>query len=184
MVSESITLLLNRWSAKDPAAAEQLFDLIYPEMRRLAKLALLNEWGDRNWHCTALVNEAVVSICGELPESWANRTEFFSRAITVMRRILIQDSRRRRAQKRWGGLDRIELDEDSTPLSDRFDELAEIAIALDRLREADSRAAQVIELRFFLGLTNEETSQALGISLRSVERDFEFSRAVLRKMLG
>ena len=177
-----ITALLKDWSGGDRAALEKLMPVVYEELRRLAAAHLRSERSDHTLQPTALVHEAYLRLADQRSVEWANRAHFFSIAARIMRRILVDHARRRRALKRDGGGLRLTLAEAST--EDRGPELLALDTALTSLEALDPRQARIVELRFFGGLSVEETAEAAGISTATVKREWRTARAWLRREIG
>jgi RNA polymerase sigma factor (TIGR02999 family) len=179
-----ITSLLRRWSSGDELAFEQLLPLVYDELHRMALRYLLRERSEVSIQATELVNEVCLRLLGWGQARWQNRGHFFGVSADMMRRVLVDIARRRRAQRRGGprairiGLDAVELAVEQ-PDAD----LVAVDRALEQLAEHDQRKARVVELRFFGGLSMEETAEALGISVRTVHNDWAFARAWLYRAL-
>lgn len=178
----SVTELLMRWRGGDAHALDRLVPIVYGELRRLAQYHLGSERSDHTLQATALVHEAYLRLTGKDHPKWRDRTHFFAVAAMVMRRILIDDARRRSAVRHGGDLLRVPLEE--TPLVDdgKLDLLA-LDECLCSLAKVDRRKSQVVSLRFFCGLTATETAQALGISVASVKRDWKLAKAWLLREL-
>jgi RNA polymerase sigma-70 factor (ECF subfamily) len=182
------TELLSRVSAGDEKAIERLMPLVYDELRRLAASYLRRERPGQTLQATALVNEAYIRLIAETAHNWQNRTHFLAIAALSMRQILVQRARSRHAAKRGGNPERITLDEQLLPAAGAggpgdVDVIA-IDAALDRLAELDPRQAKVVEMRYFGGLTVEETAEALDISPATVKRHWTLARAWLRRELA
>lgn len=182
MPNEISQLLLN-WSNGDVAARERLLPLVYDELRILARKYLSRERADHTLQPTALVHEAYLRLVDQQHVAWQNRAQFFGLAATLMRNILVDHARRHRAEKRGGGEYELSLSE-----ADRYSEQSNIKLialdeALNQLARSSPQHAQVVELRYFGGLTIEETANVLGISHATVERDWTFARAWLKKEL-
>jgi RNA polymerase sigma-70 factor, ECF subfamily len=162
----------------------RLIEAVYPEMRRIAGRYMKAERPGHTLQATALVNEAWLEIIGHADADWQNRSHFFAVAAQLMRRILVDHARQRKAQKRGGGRQPVELTETLAISEDRLDEILLIDAALTRLAEWDPRQAKVVELRFFSGLTEEETAEILAVSPRTVKRDWRMARAWLHGELN
>jgi len=183
-----ITVLLRAWKSGDPAALDRLTPLIYNEMRRIARNHIRRERVDNTLQTTALAHEAFVRLVRGDREGWQDRAHFFAVCAHVMRGILVDAARARRAAKRGGaeGVNqaaRVNLDEIADLRSDRSGEFVALDEALNELAELDERKARVVELRFFGGLSVEETAEVLGISPQSVMRDWKLARAWLLAQL-
>jgi RNA polymerase sigma factor (TIGR02999 family) len=168
----------------DRRAAGELLPMVYDELRRLAASRLARERPGQTLQPTALVHEVYLRLAGsvDLPQ-WSGRTHFFAAAAEAMRRILIELARRKRRLRHGGGLERVDLDTFELPLPMPEDKLLALDEALERLAAVDVRAAQVVELCFFGGLTQEEAARELGISLATAERRWSFARAWLFREL-
>ena len=180
MPSPDVTSLLHAWGEGDPAARDQLIPLVYDELRRRAAVYLRHERRDHTLQPTALVHEAYLRLVGPAPsQQWDGRAHFFAAAAEAMRRILVESARRKKRLKHGGQLQRVNADEVELPLPMPDDELLALDEALDRLATVDSRAADVVKLCFFVGLTQEQAGKELGISLATAERLWSFARAWL-----
>ena len=176
-----ITQLLADAQNGRPDAASHLIPLVYEELRRLARRQMRRERSDHTLQATALVHEAYFRLVNQPERTWQNRTHFICIAAQVMRRMLIDHARARLAMKREGGLQRVPLEEPLLLTEEHSDELLALNEALERLAELDARQSRVVELRFFGGLTVEETAEALGISPKTVKRDWCVARAWLHR---
>jgi RNA polymerase sigma factor (TIGR02999 family) len=177
---EEITRLLSRMRAGDRSAQDELLPLIYDTLHRLAANCMRHERRDHTLQPTALVNEVYLRLLGHDHQSWENRAHFFAIASQTMRRLLVDYARARLADKRGGRRDRVELDERLLFAEDHPEELLALDEALKRLREMDERQAQVVDLRFFGGLSVEQAAEVLNVSPKTVKRDWAFARAWLR----
>jgi RNA polymerase sigma factor (TIGR02999 family) len=180
----TITQLLVRWHDGDQAALEELLPLVYREMRRLAGYYLRHERPDHTLQPTALVHEAYLRLVGEKEIDWQNRAHFFGIAAVRMRQILVEHARSRRAAKRGGGEYRLSLSEANRVAEKRDVDLLALDDALRRLEELDPQKSRIVELRYFGGLTIEETAEALRISPATVKRDWRLARAWLRSEIS
>jgi RNA polymerase sigma factor (TIGR02999 family) len=174
-----VTGLLVAWRHGDATAVDRLFPLVYDELRRIAHHQLSRERGDHTLSTTALVHEAYIKLVDQTRAQWADRSQFFAIASRAMRRILVDYARQHLAGKRGGRRERVTLGEEHLSLDYRADLLLAVDEALDRLRELDERASRVVECRFFGGFTEEETAVALGITDRTVRRDWVRAKAWL-----
>ncbi len=180
-----ITGLLVRWSSGDPEALDQLVPLVYDECRQIAARQLRGERTDHTLTPTALVHELYIRLVDQNRATWQNRAQFYGIAAQMMRRILVDFARARRAEKRGGSavfvsLANVSDEADDTPIAD----VRAIDEALERLAVRDADQVRIIELRFFAGLTVEETAHVLGRSARTVKREWRLARAWLFRELG
>jgi RNA polymerase sigma factor (TIGR02999 family) len=181
--THKITVLLQEWRAGKQNAANRLMELVYGELHRLAAGQMRRERGEHTLQATALVHETYLRLCGSEPIDWQNRAHFFAVAAQQLRRVLVDYARRRQSQKRGGGQIRFALEEGDGPVVSRDERLVAIDEALTRLEAMDDRAARVIELRFFGGLSEKEAAEALGISVATLKRDWEFARTWIASQL-
>jgi RNA polymerase sigma factor (TIGR02999 family) len=180
-----VTGLLRIWAEGDAEAFDRLIPLVYDELHRMALRCLAGERSNVSLQPTALVNEICLRLLGWEPIRWQNRGHFFGVSAQMMRRVLVDIARRRSADRRGGvGAVRVSLDDIQLPAQERDRDLVAIDEALVRFSAEHARKARVVELRFFGGLTMEETAQALGVSLRTVHNDWAFARAWLYRELG
>lgn len=182
-LTHNITHLLKEWNDGDRQALDELIPLVYDELRQQAARYLRRERPGHSLQATALINEAFLRLTDAKDVQWQNRAHFFAIAANLMRRILVDHARRRDAEKRGGSQMRLTLDEGLTVKESDVDLLA-IDEALDRLGEIDPQQARIVELRFFSGLTVEDTATALGVSPKTVKRDWSVARAWLRREIG
>jgi RNA polymerase sigma factor (TIGR02999 family) len=183
--SSSITKLLFRWREGDQDALQQLMPLVYDELRRLAHHYLRKERSDHTLQSTALVHEAYLRLAGEKPPEWQNRAHFFGIAANIMRRILVEHARGRKAAKRGGDDYHLILDDAIAFLNPINLDVLALDRALSELAELDAQQSRIVELRFFAGLSIEDTSEVMGISSATVKRDWVTARAWLyRAMTG
>jgi len=181
---DEVTRLLRRLAQGDAAAEQSLFALIYDQLRRLARSFLRRERPGHSLQATALVNEAYLRMMGNYKIDWQSRAQFFGMAASIMRRILIDHARNRRAEKRGGGNPPVTFDEGLMATEDNLDTLVDIDDALNRLAEQDPRQAKIVEMRFFGGLTEEEIALLLGLSERTIKREWVVAKAWLSAELG
>ena len=183
--NRTVTRLLRAWSDGDEEAFEQLVPLVYGELHRMALRYLTGESTNVTLQPTALVNEICVRLLGWDQARWQNRQHFVGVSAQLMRRVLVDIARRRKAERRGGGdVVRIPLDEVELAATEPDADLVAIDGALQRLAVEHPRQARVVELRFFGGLSTEETAQALDISVRTVHNDWIFARAWLYRALA
>ena len=174
-----ITRALEAMETGNPKVAEELLPLLYGELRRLAAYKLASEPAGQTLQATALVHEAWLRLGGDKHQPWQNRAHFFGAAAEAMRRILVENARRKMRQKRGGQMERVELETLDIPSPMPDEELLALDEALNRLSQVNERAGQVVKLCFFVGLTQEQAAQELGLSVATVERDWAFARAWL-----
>lgn len=179
-----ITRILEATRDGDQKAAEALIPVVYGELRKLAAWRLKNEPAAHSLQATALVHEAYLKLSPG-KQQWDGRRHFFAAAAEAMRRILIDRARRRKAVRHGGEMRRTEWMEDDIAMPDHEDdEILGIHEVLDRFAESEPRKAEVVKLRYFVGMTLEETAEALGISVPTAKRDWTFSRAWLYRELN
>jgi RNA polymerase sigma factor (TIGR02999 family) len=182
--SRQVTDLLHRWRSGDREALESLIPLVYGELRKLAQYYLRSERPGHTLQGTALVNEAFVRLVGMNPPALEDRTHFFGIAAKLMREILVEYARARHAEKRGGGDCKLTLDESlGVPQAPDVDLLL-LDDALKELSRLDERQSRIIELRFFTGLSLDETAEVLGISAATVSRDWTTARAWLYREIA
>jgi RNA polymerase sigma-70 factor (ECF subfamily) len=177
--SSQITDLLVRWSSGDAVARETLIPLVYDELRRVARYSLARQRPDHTLQSTALVHEAYMRLVGRTSVHFENRAHFFAVASQLMRRILVDHARKQNAAKRGGNNITLVLDEAVAPPARREVDLTALDDALNILATLDSRQASIVEMRFFGGLSIDETSQVLGISPATVKREWTTARTWL-----
>jgi RNA polymerase sigma factor (TIGR02999 family) len=179
----TITQLLVNWSEGDQAALDQILPLVYDELRRLARSYLRRERSDHTLQPTALVHEAYIRLIDQHSVTWQNRAHFFGIASQMMRRILVNHALSRAAAKRGGLAQKLSLDE-AVGLSDQPEvDLIALDHALQELEALDSRQSRIVELRYFGGLTIEETAEVLGLSPATVKREWSTARLWLRRQI-
>jgi len=199
-MQQPVTQLLAQWRDGDERAFAQLSALMYEELRQLAQRHLQRERSNHTMQKTALVNEAFVRLVGQQSVDWQSRAHFIGLASKLMRRVLVDYARARLADKRGGGVGVLSLDEMAAPEADEApdttptalqhldahtqEEVSAIDQALVRLEQIDARQAQIVEMRYFGGLTVEQTAEAMDISEATVKREWTLARAWLRRELG
>jgi RNA polymerase sigma factor (TIGR02999 family) len=181
--NHQVTRLLKDWAAGDATATDQLLTLVYGELHRLAGRSMNRERRDHTLQATALVNEAYLRLVAQREVEWQNRLHFFAIAAQCMRRILVDHARTHHTRKRGGDARRITLDDDLVVTEDRWSALTDLDDALTALAQVDERKARIVELRFFAGLSIEETAAALRVSPGTVMRDWTFTKAWLRRTI-
>ncbi len=178
-----VTRILNAMEQGDPTGAEELLPLVYQELRQLAKQRLAHELPGQTLQPTALVHEAFLRLVGgQNPTSWDGRGHFFAAAAEAMRRILVDQARRKKSLKRGGKLGRVDLEPDvhiAGPAEASADDLLALDEALAEFETIDPVRARVVKLHYFSGFTQQETAEALGISLATVKRHWVFARSWL-----
>lgn len=178
-VSE-VTQLLERVEHGDPSAANQLLPLVYEELRNLAAAKMAREKPSQTLQATALVHEAWLKLAGSDHQQWRGRAHFYGAAAEAMRRILIDKARRKAAQRHGAGVQPDELHESQIELKAPAEEFIAVHDAVEKLAQEDALAAQVVKLRYFVGMTNDEIAEALEVSPRSVDRHWAYARAWLK----
>jgi RNA polymerase sigma factor (TIGR02999 family) len=183
--AHEVTRLLHELSGGDERALAQLVPLVYEELHAIASREMRRERGEHTLQPTALVHEVFLRLVDKADLSWKSRAHFLNIAAQAMRRILVEHARRRRAQKRGGGAERITLDDEfQAPGEDAPPDLADLDEALHRLSAIDGRKGRVVELRFFAGLSVEETARLLEISEATVKREWQFAKAWIQRELS
>ena len=181
---QEVTQLLLAWSRGDRAALNQLIPLVSTELHRLAHHYMRRERTGHTLQTTALVNEAYVRLVDASRVEWRDRAHFFAVSANLMRRILVDFARKRRYQKRGGGAVMIALDQDDIPSPQPGPDIVALDAALEALAAFDPRAASIVELRFFGGLTVEEAAEVVGVSPRTVKREWAAAKAWLLGEMG
>jgi RNA polymerase sigma factor (TIGR02999 family) len=181
-----VTQILSAIERGEPAATEKLLPLVYDELRRLAARELAAERGGQTLQPTALVHEAYLRLVDQAsPPAWNHRGHFFAAAAEAMRRILVENARRKRSTKHGGELRRSNLDLDRLSAGERSDDLVALDEALAKLESTDPRKAELVKLRYFAGLTMSQAAGALNVSVTTAERDWAYARVwLLRELTG
>jgi RNA polymerase sigma factor (TIGR02999 family) len=180
-----VTRILSAIEQGDPHAAAQLLPLVYDELRKLAAQKLVQEKPGQTLQATALVHEAYLRLVGNGEEPrWDNRRHFFAAAAEAMRRILVENARRKQADKHGGGRQRRDLDAEALVAPQANVDLLALDAALNRLAQLDPLKAKLVELRYFAGLTGDQAAAALGMSASNADRLWVYTRAWLRRELG
>ena len=182
--SGEITAILRDWCSGDENAAEQLFPLVYGELRRQARIYLSRERADHTLQPTALVHEAYLRLVDQTVLRAENRQHFFGIASRLMRQILVDHARRKKAGKRGGAAQRFSLDETCLLPDDAAGDLIALDEALERLEALDARRSKVVELRFFGGMGEAEIADLLGVNEKTVRRDWQFAKLWLYRELS
>jgi RNA polymerase sigma factor (TIGR02999 family) len=186
-MNRDVTQILSAIEQGDPSAASDLLPLVYEELRRLASSRMRQEKSGQTLQPTALVHEAFMRLVGgDAGRQWDGRSHFFAAAAEAMRRILIENARRKGRVKRGGELNRCDLHDDDAVVvdSDNADELLCLDEALNKLAVEDPQLAKLVELRYFTGLTIEETARVLGVSPRTTKRNWAYARAWLQREMS
>lgn len=181
---EPVTTLLENWREGDTGAANKLIEAVYVDLRELARFYMRNERDHHTLQPTALVHELFLRLQKSERVTWQNRAHFFAVAAQQLRRILVNHARDRQAGKRGGQRIKVTLSHWNGAVPSRDQDILELNDALERLERFDARAARVIELRFFVGVTEPEAAEALGISVATLKRDWAFGRAWLLRHLA
>jgi RNA polymerase sigma factor (TIGR02999 family) len=180
-----VTQIISAIEQGDQAAASELLPLVYEELRRLAITRMKLEKSGQTLQPTALVHEAFLRLVGDVSKKWDGRGHFFAAAAEAMRRILIENARRKGRIKRGGELQRHDLDDHvASASSENVDNLLVLDEALSKLAKEDPQLAKLVELRYFTGLTIEETAKVLGVSSRTIKRNWSYARAWLQREIG
>ena len=174
-----VTRILEAASQGDPKAADELLPLVYDELRKLAAVKMAQERPDQTLQPTALVHEVWLRLTGNENQKWNGRAHFFGAAAEAMRRILIENARRKRAARHGGGQAKLDINEIEIAAAGKDDELLAVSDALEKFATRDKQKAELVKLRYFVGLTTEEAAEVLGISVPTADRWWNFSRAWL-----
>ena len=174
-----LTVILQQLEQGNPQAADQLLPLVYEELRKLAAQKMARESPGQTLQATALVHEAWLRLGGDAQPAWENRGHFFAAAAEAMRRILIDNARRKQTRRHGGGAQRVNLDGLQLAADLDDEQLLALSEALERFAAHDARKAELVKLRFFVGLTNEEAARVLGVAEPTAKRDWAYARAWL-----
>lgn len=183
-VPQEITQLLLSWSEGDQAALEQLIPLVYPELKRLARRYMVRENPGHTLQTSALINEAYLRLVDRQGIEWQDRAHFFAISAQIMRHILVDHARKYRYDKRGGGAQHVALDEGAVVREERAGDLVALDDALSRLAAIDARKSQIVELRFFGGLTVEETADVLKLAPITIMREWRAAKAWLQREIS
>ena len=181
---QEVTQLLGDWSGGDEGALEKLIPLVQPELHRLAHHYMSRERAGHTLQTTAILNEAYLQLVDNSKPVWQGRTHFIAAAAQLMRHIMVDHARKHQSLKRGGGALKVTLDEAALVTETRSQELLDLDEALERLAAQDARKSQIVELRYFGGLTVEETAEFLKLSQRTVEREWTAAKAWLYRELS
>jgi len=176
-----VTQVLNAAGRSDAVAANELLSLVYEELRRVAATKMAQEAPGQTLQATALVHEAWLRLTGDKRRHWNDRTHFFAAAAEAMRLILVDNARRKRAQRHGGGRRRVEMPELGSAVVESDDKVLVVDEALEKFAVLDAEKANLVKLRYFVGMTLEEAAEALGISERTAKRYWAFARAWLHE---
>jgi RNA polymerase sigma factor (TIGR02999 family) len=183
-IPQEITELLLKWSSGDKAALDALVPLVYPELRRLARIYMGRENSGHTLQTSALINEAYLKLVHRQDVEWQNRSHFFAVAAQVMRHILVDHARKYRYEKRGRGVEHVALDEGAVMSAQRAAEFVALDDALNQLASIDLRKSQIVELRFFGGLTVEETAEVMKLAPITIMREWRAAKAWLARELA
>jgi len=178
---QNITLMLNKLSNGNTIVIEQILPLVYDELRKISSKYLSDEYRNHTFQTTELVHEAYIKLIGNQSISWQSRAHFFGIAAKTMRQILVDYARKRNSQKRGSGKTKLSLDDAQLVASESDDQILALDEALRKLEGVEERSGKIVELRYFSGLTIEETAELLNISSATVKRDWQFAKAWLYK---
>ena len=184
LLPDEVTKLLIQWNQGDPSAFEELIPVVYEELKRLARRHMGRERFDHTLQTSALINEAYLRLVNQQAVEWQDRNHFFAVAAQVMRHILIDHARSYQYAKRGAGAEKVPLDEAESLRAHRAEELLALEDALRQLEAVDPRKSRVVELRFFGGLTVEETAEVLGLAPVTIMREWRAAKAWLHQELG
>src|SRR5690242_7498101 len=180
---ENVTQILEAIGAGDPRAAEKLLPLVYEELRRLAAAKMAREKPGHTLQATALVHEAWLRLAGSDQQQWRGRSHFFRAAAEAMRRVLVDNARRKARLRHGGQLQRVDCELTDLPIAADDEKCLQVNEALDRLAQIDPRKAEVVKMRMFIGLEVHEIAAALDASEKTVQRDWMFAKAWLSREL-
>jgi RNA polymerase sigma factor (TIGR02999 family) len=179
-----VTQILSQIELGDVSAADRLLPLVYDELRKLAAAKLSHERPGQTLQATALVHEAYLRLVGSTAKPWASQRHFFAAAAESMRRILVERARHKRSQRAGGNWQRVELCEVDVAAAEKGADVLAISDALDKLEARDKRKATLVKLRYFVGLTNREAADALGISSATADNDWAYAKSWLKLQLS
>jgi RNA polymerase sigma factor (TIGR02999 family) len=182
--SGEITALLKAWTGGDRAAFDRLTPIVYDELRRMARGNMRHERAGHTLQTTAVVNELYLRLVDVGNVNWQHRAQFFAISAQIMRRILVDAARARRAQKRGSGAEHVNVDEAAVHAREPEESIVALDAALEEFAKMAPRQAQVVELRYFAGLSEEEIAGITGTTTRTVERDWQFARSWLMRELS
>jgi RNA polymerase sigma factor (TIGR02999 family) len=174
-----VTHILEAMDRGEPKAAEELLSLVYEELRRVAAAKMAREAPGQTLQATALVHEAWLRLTTDEERKWNDRTHFFAAAAEAMRHILVDNARRKRAERHGGGRQRVAMPQIASPVAGNEDQVLAVHEALEKLAAQDKQKAELVKLRYFVGMTHEEAADALGISVPTAKRHWAYARAWL-----
>ena len=178
-MKEEVTRILNSAGEGDPRAANELLSLVYTQLRRLAAAKMASETPGQTLQATALVHEAWLRLTNDDKRQWNDRTHFFAAAAEAMRRILVDNARRKRSERHGGRQQRVEMIEIVCPKAQNEDQILALNDALEKFAVEDKQKAELVKLRYFVGMTIDEAAEALGISAPTAKRYWAYARAWL-----
>jgi RNA polymerase sigma factor (TIGR02999 family) len=179
-----VTQILHDWSGGDREAPERLMPLVYDEMRRIARSFISRERQGHTLQPTALVNEVYLRLVDQNSLTWQSRAHFYSVAASMMRRVLIDHARAHATEKRGGGAIRLSIEDVQVPVEERAANFVAMDEALERLSQFNERGRKIVEMRFYAGMSEEEIAEVLGVSTRTVLRDWKAARVWLFRELS
>jgi RNA polymerase sigma factor (TIGR02999 family) len=180
-MNPEVTRVLNSAGTGDARGANELLALVYEELRGLAAKKMASESPGQTLQATALVHEAWLRLTTDENRQWNDRTHFFAAAAEAMRRILVDNARRKRARRHGGELQRVEIPEIISPIAQSEDQILAVSDALEKLATRDKQKAELVKLRYFVGLTTEQAAEILGISVPTADRHWAYARAWLAR---
>jgi len=181
---DELSKILNGMALGGGQRAEELLPLVYEELRSLARARIAIERPGQTLQATSLVHEAYLRLVGDEDPGWSGRGHFFGAAARAMRRILVESARRKAGLKRGGDMERVDLVDEELPIEPPHQNVLAVEEALQRLEASDERKGRIVELRYFTGLTNEETARVLDLSVGTIEREWRFIKTWLQTELG
>lgn len=179
-----VTRILSAIEQGDARASDELLPLVYDELRVIAARKMSNELPGQTLQATALVHEAFIRLVGDEPAGWDNRGHFFSAAAEAMRRILVENARRKQSQKRGGGYERVNIDDLTISITGPSEDIIAVSEALDKLAAKDPAVAELVKLHYFSGLTLDQVAQLRGIGRRTAAKHLSYARAWLRREIA
>lgn len=183
-MNEDVTRILNEDPRGAAQAANELLALVYEELRRLAATKIASESPGQTLQATALVHEAWLRLTSDEKRKWNDRNHFFAAAAESMRRILVDNARRKRAKRHGGAHQRVEMPEIASPLGENEDQILAVSEALEKLAARDQPKAELVKLRYFVGMTTAEAAEVLGISVPTADRHWAYARAWLAREIN